>query len=97
MVYNSCNYNNGEDKSIYRKHLIVITGKRGRIMAGKKGKSGRPVSPDAKREVFQVRLTPEEKAMLEKKAQKAGGTIANYIREKTGIAGAADAFGEKET
>lgn len=57
-----------------------------------KKKRGRPVLPDAerKREVFQIRLTDEEKAYLEKQAQKTGGTIADYIREKTGVAGGGD-------
>lgn len=62
----------------------------------KKRKVGRPVSPDAKREVIQIRLTEEEKKVLMKKAEKStGGTVSSLVREtllEDSSAGGADVW-----
>ena len=64
----------------------------------KKKKRGRPVLSDAerRREVLQIRLSVAEKAYLEKKAKHANKTLAQYIREKTGVAGGADVWNNGE-
>jgi len=66
------------------------------IMTGKKGRSGRKPSLDARHEVIQIRLTDVEKAELEKHAKRSsGGTIASLVREKLINAGAPDAWNKE--
>jgi len=67
-------------------------------MTGKKGRSGRKPSPDARHKVIQIRLTEAEQVKLKEMAEhSSGGTIASLVREKVIGAGGADAFNKDNT